>query len=109
MFVRKNMFKKTTLYLLCAATFAIGQEWHEGTGRVTLGQNTTIPEARKLAWNYARTNALEQAGFEITGVSARGQKEDAGNYFDNFIKYTQTRTKGRIIDLEILSDGVISV
>ena len=102
------MFKKTTLYLLCAATFAIGQEWHEGTGTVTLGPNTTFAEARKLALNYARTDALQQAGIEITGTSAWVQKEDAGDYYDNFIKYTQTRTKGRIIDEIILAKGLNS-
>ncbi len=102
------MLRLNIIIVSICVSVAFGQEWHEGKGIVTMGEYSTLAEARKLALSYARTNAIEQVGLKITGASAMVQKEDARDYFNNFIKFTQTKTNGRIVEEEILSDGIVN-
>ena len=94
-------------WLIFSSTFA--QDWHNGEGLVTMA-NITPEQARSEALVIARQNALEEAGIEIRGVTARHIREaSGGEAFDLFARFTRTVTRGRIISEEYLFDDQVKI
>ena len=92
------------LCALCVKT-SPAQEWYEGTGIVTLA-NITPEEARRRAFDEARINALSVAGVEVTGFTGRHISEIGDRFIDNFIRMTSTQTRGLIVAVDTLFDGL---
>ena len=84
----------------------LGSEWFNGRGVVTLA-NITPEEAYKMALDLARRDALSQAGEEIIGLTARLIQEGTNtDVYDQFIQFTQSITRGRILEEIIIKNGI---
>ncbi len=104
--------RKIFLNSLCLCAFVVNtfaQEWHDGEGLVTMA-NITPEQAHTEALNIARQDALNKAGVEIRGVTARHIREaSGGERYDEFARFTRTVTRGRIVDEEVLFDDQVKI
>jgi hypothetical protein len=88
---------------------SFAQEWHNGEGLVVMA-NITPEGARADALALARNDALEQAGIEIRGTTARHIIETTGaDTYDQFARFTRTVTRGVITSEEILFDDQVKI
>jgi len=96
--------------LLTLPALLIAAEWHTGEGVIELSPTTTVDDARQMAWNRARQEALSHAGVEVVGATAgKLQELSAGGkseVYDHFSRFIQTFTRGRITEEKILFDAV---
>jgi hypothetical protein len=99
------------LPLLCLAE----PETYIGTGEVILDGDITIRQAHKRALELAREDALSQQQQEIVAATSyyvrshstdneTGRKEEI---YDHLSKFIETSGRGRIIDEEIIFDGIV--
>ena len=104
----KSFIKPLVLiFLFTFSTTALCQDWYRGTGEVMLSKDSEISleDARRKAFDRAIGSALKNASFEVVGVSSGGKSETiGGEFYDNFIQFTRTRSKGHILDIDTLYD-----
>jgi hypothetical protein len=78
--------------------------WYTGEGQVLVA-NISPEEARRQALEQARRDAIEKASLEVAGVDSRVLREQKGKEaYDTFASFTQSISRGRIVEEEILRD-----
>ncbi|MFH0766402.1 MAG: DUF4384 domain-containing protein [Calditrichota bacterium] len=91
------------LCVLCGKVSFAG-EWFNGEGIVTIS-HISPEEAKRQAFELARNDALSKAGIEITGAAGSAVSEGR-DYYDSFIRFTLTRTRGLIVNVDTLFAGL---
>ena len=105
-FLKEDQFQDSFTEIPNSNNLELDSQWFNGKGVVTLA-NITPEEAYKMALDLARTDALSQAGEEIIGLTARLIQEGTNtDVYDQFIQFTQSITRGRILEEIIIKNGI---
>lgn len=108
-FLLNYLLKLVLALLVLSSSLAISKETIQSGEGIAIISNITIENARSLALDRARNDALEQIGFTISGTTASlkqsSEKELDINSISQFI---ETQSRGLIVKEEITYDRMES-
>jgi hypothetical protein len=100
----KNLVAATivSLLFLVMCGFAQQPQWQKGTGSAV---GSDIEAIYLKALNNARADALAKAGIIMTAGDIRQVSESGNNLIDFYSKFSESSTKGIIIEERIISEN----
>ena len=105
-FLKEDQFQDSFTEIPNSNNLELDSEWFNGKGVVTLA-NITPEDAYQMALGLARKDALSKAGEEIIGLTSRKiQTGTNTDVYDQFIQFTQSITRGRILEEVIIKNGI---
>ncbi len=95
---------KSFFVIILATSLALAQQpqWQKGTGSAA---GTDIEVIRLKALNNARADALSKAGVTVSAGDTRLVSESGNNFTDYYSKFSESSTKGIILEERIIREG----